>query len=403
MGRSGRARSAASFVAAAVLMAPGAAHAGGYPSSAKAIALQMNSSLVDSPALAFEHPQATILGESSLSAYDGVDYGANSAVQACWIAGNRIAVAAASERMRNDLDFSSVYGRSARGAVRVGAFRFGAALRRGTYEESREYEDSQIRNDGVYTYLRRYRSTFSVREITAGSGWSRGRMRLDLAAETSVIEATNTYRNEETGRAPEATELALDTERLWGGSLRATVPVDDRTTVTATGSFRDRRSSTDLSILNRYGIWATFSQPTYGHRWQAHLSVARESSVGMVHLHGGYTDWRGVEASASSSLEYTQNRSETTEAGVAIEKPGWWDSTLYVGARAYRVRDWRDQIRIAPEYQDFDRDSRSEERWFQSFSWGAARTLGDLDLVAVVERDLRVADPFITMDARLRF
>lgn len=388
----------------AVAGAPGAARAVGVPGSALARSLQMHPSLVDSPAQAFEHPQRTVLGASSVATLDTGEYNEPGAVEGVLLIRDRVALAAGSQRTTAELDFSTEYARSARAAVRLGPFRIGAAYRRSSSTEDSEREYAYIRSDDtVDRQVRRFRSTFLLEEHAAGLGWSRGRASVDLTGEMAFVDATDAYRLEDTGRANEGTEVELDTDPLWGGSLLAEVPLDARTTMTAVASFRDRRSAVDLRILNPYQIWVTFEQPTYGHRWNAHLAFERAARVGSVTVHGGYTDWRGPSAEASLEIEYTQRRTETTETGLALQRPGWWDTTLYAGIRAYRSRTWREWIRIDPEYRNFTRDNVMEEVWGQSFAWGAARTIGDLDLVGVVTTDLRVGDPLMSLDARFRF
>ncbi len=392
----------------ALALAVPAARAGRVPPSALSAALQTVPALVETGALAFEHPQRSALAVSSLSAFNTADYSllsydSNSAVAASWAAG-RFAIEAQAQRQGYRGLYENLTMAAGQLAGRLGPVRLGAAYRRGKDKGSNEYE----RLDYSYTPPRRrweYQRSFDlVREFAVGAGLSAGGVSADITATLVDVEREGVGQIEETSNPPQDRQSRLDSDERWGGSLRVRTPLPAAAgTLTLAASFQDLRSRMGFRELNQYLLPVTGGQDVYGHEWSAAAGLSRPlTSTGRVHVHCAYQDVRDPgRPSARYELGGTTAREDRLQGGVAVEFPGWWETTLYAGASVRRIRAWADALRWYNE--TVSREANHTEGVSQSFSWGVSRSVGSFDLAGTVSRTLSVADPIAQLDVRLRF
>ena len=386
---------------------PGPAVAGVTPGSALATAREMAPSLLDSPAQAFTHPQVSVLGTSSIATWSTGEYSSYGALAATWSLGSRVALAALSQHLVSDDPYDLNSLRSGQAAVRIGSCRVGAAYRWGTDDSGRESERLTVDSRGfVSRDYQSYGQSADIREWNAGFGWTRGRGFVDVTADRTRTRARSYDLEERSNGSVVDTHIAVDTDPRWGGAFRFGVPLGSRMAATAFGSFHDRRFSLDVRFLDDIQLPIRSTQEAYGHAWDTGIDFARDlSSVGRVHAHGMYADSRAPGEPYSYDVGFSTRRMERTEAGFSLERPGWWDSVLYFGVRAFRQRTWTDRIQVNSYSSTFyfNRDTDFNESWSHDVAWGASRTIGDFDFCGVISRVLSVSSPIVALDATLRF
>lgn len=384
-------------------LAASGAGAGEAPPSAVSTAQQVPPQLLDTDPLAFEHPQRSVLGPTSITSYGTSDaFSSNSSLAATWVLGSRLAVSGLSQRESRSYA-AAIPLTSGQLAARIGPVRLGGAYRRGKSKDSREYE--QVYPDFPVTRrVREYsRESDELREFAFGAGISAGGASVDFTAMLVDVEREGVGRRERTGEAPFDAAVAIDAGDRWGGTLRAQIPFPFGTGVTLAASFQDLRSRMTYRQLDQYLVEVSGAQDLYGHEWSAALGVSRPlPTVGRVRLHGAYRDVRDPgRSSASYEVRVAAQREDRLQGGVSLERPGWWETTLFAGAAVYRTRSWNESLRTNRD--SWSRDADHSEDIDHGFAWGASRTIGDFDLAARVSRTLSISNPLAELDVRMRF
>jgi hypothetical protein len=368
------------------------------PGSALASALAAPPELVDSAAQAFVHPQrAADAGSRVFSLDEGLDAGV------VFVPGRgRLALFALGQTARASSWYESGARRTFQGGIACGArgLRLGAAFREGRTKDSREYESQRLDNGDI----RRSQSSarFSLREFAAGLGLSRGRGSLDATAELARVEHRASGEDVSfSSRDEYATRIEGRT--LWGGALFAAVPVSSRDVLRLAGAFRDRQVDLSTRATTTPSVSLEYRDLVYGHLWNAGAALEHTFAPSKAcRLYAQYGEQRDPGApSSGSSATVRATRRKTTEAGVSLQHPGWWGEILYVGVRGTLRKEWMDSLEASPP--EVRRYVDSQEALSHAFTWGASRSIGDLDLVGLVSTSLSLSYPFASLDATLRF
>ncbi|MCA9753013.1 MAG: hypothetical protein KC591_12530 [Gemmatimonadetes bacterium] len=287
-------------------------------------------------------------------------------------------------------------------AARVGPIRVGAAYRRG-----RKQADSfdETLNPSTLDQRSQARSYERERdEVAFGFGWSHRSAYVDITALRGRWQRRSRWTEEEGFQVRSDLDAMLDTSWRWGGAMRAGFPLGADTRIEFFGGFFDRRA--DFNASQWLIVEADFNaaETTYGHEWKALASIGRLCGHSwLVRLHGGYEDVRDPgRPSGTYYVEATLPRQQRETVGISLERPGWWDTTLYAGAMTTRLRRSEHQIEWRSA-TSFGRSGFHDVAVSNSFGWGASRTVGDFDLAAQVSSTLSLSNPIASLDAAIRF
>lgn len=388
------------------LLLPGTVHAGLVPESALAAARLTDPTLVESDALVLAAPQRAVMEGNSLGAFNAQDHAPAALVR--WRPLHRLAFALSQQDYLIGTYYSTsdlrLYSGTVAGAL--GPIRLGAAYRTGHDSDAEEREIVRYSTSDVEWLKERAKSASSIREISFGGGVGSGRVSVDLTVDLRDVDRSGSSHREEADEPTEAGSGTVSADRRWGGSLRAAVPFGASTDLTLAAAFQDLRANTVFSYIDEYQLEQTTTYALYGHVWYAGLDLARQFAEWRAHVHALYRDERDPGVPDSDYQFYLSSRRvDRLEAGVCLERDGWWDSRLFVSAAGVRSRSWAEQTRAETNssYATIYQDRRRDETRGSSFSWGATRTIGDIDLAGQISTSLSVSNPIATLDARIRF
>ncbi len=384
------------LVAAAVIGSP--ARAGEVPGTARSDASLVPPELLDTPALVALHPQRSVLVPTQISSLANTDrtighvFGLASS--------DRHAVFGFGQTIR----FSgshSIPVLQAGWALRLGEFRFGAALRGA---RDRSYQASA---QGVFLQEEQEENLSRLRETTVGVGFGTGRTFVDVTAEVTQREGES---SESVREGPEIRLASVrgESESRVGGWVRIGFPLGERLSVRVAGGYADRDSEVQLRLLEEVPTETSLSRDDpAGHSWLARLAVSGPLDDGSWIVWTGYESLRGrlgFGASAfSPRVTIASDEVDLWAAGLSMQHAWWWELEATAGlrgsyGRTARNERWTEASGAAPRTND-----RVDEEFDHDFGWGLTREFGRVSLSGALSTSLSLSDPFASLDVTFLF
>jgi hypothetical protein len=279
-------------------------------------------------------------------------------------------------------------------------WRAGLAVR-GSRERS-SADRSTTEGDEV-TRVQTSESVVRYSEAALGWSWRGERAFLDVVGEIFREDAEASAFD---SSSSDTSSFAAETRpKVRGrGAVRFSVPVSSRTELRGWGSYRQLSNS--LEIVQLVGtIPDTARADQYGHQWSVALAVAHAGDAGLTRAYARYANLRSPEVPSETfgDASLVRRKSDLVEGGFSLEQPIWWELRFLAGFRSAFFLEETLRTRVFSFNDQVERESDTNETLSQSFSWGLQRTIRMFDLTASLRTDLAISDPFVTLDARIRF
>jgi hypothetical protein len=386
--------------------------AGEVPTSAYANSLQAPAYLLDHESLVFQYPQRAVLldqqafvhASDTESSYSGTSRG----LGVVFRTSRHAAFLLDQTHAAISFDWSSLDLIQAGWAGRFGPVRVGLAARAAHGRDYQERLDQDRYAEETRLYESRTDVTIRYREAAAGIGWGQDGFTCDIACELFRERFDSVNYSGRSYDDTTAVELDSDEPLLKRVAARASLRLGAGTRLTLGGGYRETSVVLDWTRRTEEDTFRGHLDQ-YGHEWSVGLALSREfAERGRGRLFARYANERhpgeigsGWDYSATQLVSRLAVR-ETADLGLSLERPVWYELLLLAGFRtsftlaedAYRREDADGQFLATKDVEE------SFSHWF---SWGLHRSFGQLALTGALYTDLRVGEPFLFIDAVVRF
>ena len=274
-----------------------------------------------------------------------------------------------------------------------------------------EYQSSRARTSG-------FEFTQQVR-LSVGLGGGGETFSWDVVVDfTRPFHEMNWEERETFATLTQLRDDRWERTRTYGGTFRpgGTVRFESAgagRSLIAFGSYRDLTQVLEIRDLRRETIdgaidvdsTTTVSEEVYGHEWEAGVrwttGDARRASIHVSYGENrGTWGFRGLDSFGPSNYQ-ERERIRTARIGVALDTDLPWRLRLRSGFSASHTRTRFEARRQSELFHEGV--LRKREETAQGFAWGLTRTFGPVDLLTTVSHQLSLAEPFLVLDAIIRF